>query len=145
MRWLASGGLNDGESYEDAALRELAEESGFTEVEKLIKLGGPTYSYYFNSNKNSNRRSFSFMYLAIIDANKQGDQSLESHEAYRVEWSSAIDILSDFEKEPDGRGHWIDGMQRAQDAAASFEVGKEYVGPVISGEGILFTHILITA
>jgi leucyl-tRNA synthetase len=138
MRWLASGGLNDGESYEDAALRELAEESGFTEVEKLIKLGGPTYSYYFNSNKNSNRRSFSFMYLAIIDANKQGDQSLESHEAYRVEWSSAIDILSDFEKEPDGRGHWIDGMQRAQDAAASFEVGKEYVGPVISGEGILF-------
>ncbi|HMS31357.1 MAG TPA: class I tRNA ligase family protein, partial [Candidatus Saccharibacteria bacterium] len=138
MRWLASGGLNDGESYEDAALRELAEESGFTEVEKLIKLGGPTYSYYFNSNKNSNRRSFSFMYLAIIDANKQGDESLESHEADREEWSSAIDILSDFEKEPDGRGHWIDGMQRAQDAAASFEVGKEYVGPVISGEGILF-------
>ncbi len=142
MRWLASGGLNDGESYEDAALRELAEESGFTKVRKLIKLGGPTYSYYFNPNKNSNRRSFSYMYLAIIDAKEQGSQSLESHEAYRVEWSSAQAILSDFEKEPDGRGHWIDGMQRAQDAAAAFDAGNEYVGPVCSGEGILFNSSL---
>lgn len=138
MRWFASGGLVDGENYEDAALRELAEEAGYKNVKKLIKLGGPTYSYYYNSNKDSNRRSFSYMYLAIIDSKEQREQALEAHEQYEVTWSDAQTILDDFQKEPDGRGHWIDGMQRAQDAAAAYNRGLEYSGPVISGEGILF-------
>lgn len=138
MRWLASGGLDDGEDYEAAALRELREESGYSDVKKLIKLGGPTYSYYYNSNKDSNRRSFSYMYLAVLDKNEKTEQSLESHEQFKVEWGPIDDILADFEKEPDGRGHWIDGMQRAEDAAQAYVDGKEYDGPIFTGDGVLF-------
>lgn len=138
MRWLASGGLNEGEDYETAAYRELKEEAGFRKVEKLIKLGGPTYSYYYNSNKKSNRRSFSYMYLAIISKKDQQDQALEDHEQYKVAWSPLEDIVNDFEKEPIGRGHWIDGMARAKHAVEAYEKGEEYICPVITGEGVLF-------
>lgn len=138
MRWLASGGLNEGEDYEAAALRELAEEAGYKNVKKLIQLGGPTYSYYFNSNKNSNRRSFSYMYLAVIDKNEQSEQALESHEQYQVAWSSIEEITADFLKEPDGRGHWIDGMARAKEAAECFLAGKPYQGPIFTGDGVIF-------
>lgn len=139
MRWLVSGGLNEGEDYEAAALRELGEEAGFSDVKKLIKLGGPTYSYYFNTNKNSNRRSFSYMYLAILDKNENNIQTLESHENYEVRWSSFEDIIKDFEKVPDGRGHWIDGMQRAKAASEKYLDNKEYEGPVYAGDGVLFS------
>lgn len=138
MRWLASGGLDEGEDYEVAALRELKEESGYSDVKELIKLGGPTYSYYYNSNIDSNRRSFSYMYLAVLDKNEKAEQSLEAHEQYRVEWGPIEDIIADFEKVPDGRGHWIDGMQRARDAAQAYLDDKEYLGPIFTGDGVLF-------
>jgi leucyl-tRNA synthetase len=138
MRWLASGGLNDNEDYETAALRELREESGYSNVKKLIKLGGPTYSYYYNSNKDSNRRSFSYMYLAILDKNEKTNQLLESHEQYEVQWGPIENIISDFEKEPEGRGHWIDGMQRAKDAAQAYLDDSDYGGSTFTGDGVLF-------
>ena len=138
MRWLVSGGLDEGEDYETAALRELKEEAGFNEVAELIKLGGPTYSYYFNTNKNSNRRSFSYMYLAILNKNEKNIQSLEPHENYTVSWSSLDAIVADFEEEADGRGHWIDGMQRAKKAAENYLKSKEYNGPMYTADGILF-------
>ncbi len=138
MRWFASGGLEEGESYEEAAHRELREEAGFSDVKALLQLGGPTYSYYFNTNKKSNRRSFSYIYLAIIDFDHQGDQSLEAHENYKVEWSSLDIIMQDLKKEPDGRDHWIDGLQRAELSVAAYEAGKTYTPPCYTGEGVLF-------
>lgn len=138
MRWLASGGLEEGENYETAALRELKEEAGYSKVKKMIKLGGPTYSYYYNSNKDSNRRSFSYMYLAILDKSEVAEQSLESHEQFKVEWGPIENIIKDFEKEPEGRGHWIDGMQRANNAAQAYLDGKNYSCPIFIGDGVLF-------
>ncbi|MCA9348556.1 class I tRNA ligase family protein, partial [Candidatus Saccharibacteria bacterium] len=138
MRWLASGGLEDGESYETAALRELKEEAGFENVSKLIQLGGPTYSYYFNPNKNSNRRSFSYLYMAVIDETEQNKQMLEEHEAYRVDWSKLDEIIADFNNEPEGRGHWLIGMERAREAAKAHKEGREYQSEVFTEEGVLF-------
>lgn len=138
MRWFAAGGLEDGETYEQAALRELKEEAGFSKVQKLIQLGGPNYSYFYNSNKDSNRRSFSYMFLAIISEKDAGKQELESHEQYDVAWSDLASIRKDLEKEPSGREHWLDGLERAQAAVKAFEAGLEYDGPVIHDDGVLF-------
>ncbi len=138
MRWLVAGGLEDGESYEDAALRELAEEAGFRKVQRLIKLGGPNYSYFYNPNKDSNRRSFSYMFLAIIDENDAEEQDQESHEQYEVVWSDLDTVQADFERESSGREHWIDGLGRVREAVKAFELGNEYLGPIILDDGVLF-------
>ena len=142
MRWLVAGGLEDGETYEEAARRELREEAGFVEVKELIQLGEPTNSYYYNPNKQSNRRSYSFMFLAIIDSTSQTDQAQEAGEDYQVSWSSLEDIEVDFIKErdsspEDGISHWIDGVARAREAVRTYEAGELYMPGIYHGEGTL--------
>ena len=140
MRWFVAGGLNEGETYEQAALRELKEEAGFDECEQLIQLGEPTNSYYFNPNKKSNRRSYSFMYVAILDKTKQGMQAQEANENYEVTWGSADEIENELivaQKETGGRGHWVDGIQRAREAVRAYEAGGAYQPGIYHGEGTL--------
>lgn len=138
-RWLVGGGLEDGESYEDAAKRELKEEAGFDSVERLIQLGDPTYSYYYNSNKKSNRRSFSYMYLAILDKSLQGEQALEGHEDFRVVWSDLDEIIKDLESEGEsGNDHWLECLGRIGKAVECYEKGIAYEPDLYHDEGVLF-------
>jgi leucyl-tRNA synthetase len=139
MRWLCGGGLEEGETYEQAAARELAEESGYTKIERLIQLGDPTYSYYYNPSKDSNRRSFSPMFLAIIDSTEDNKQKLESHESnFKVVWSGLDEIIADLEKEPSGRGHWLECLSRVPKAIEAYEKDIDYSTDLVEGEGILF-------
>ncbi len=137
-RWLVGGGLDAGETYESAARRELEEEAGFATAEAMIVLGDPTYSYYYNSNKDSNRRSFSYTFLAIINRDDQGNQHQESHEDYTVVWSSLDEIMADLHAEPAGRGHWIETLNRIPAVLEAYEANKTANLPIFHGEGVLF-------
>jgi len=137
-RWLVGGSLEDGESYKDAALRELKEEAGINDVATLIQLGDPTFSYYYNSDKNSNRRSFSYMYLAIVDKQKQGKQSQEEHENFKVVWSDLEEIAKDLSKHSTNVDHWLETLKRVPEAIKCHNEDMPYMSPAFCEYGILF-------
>jgi leucyl-tRNA synthetase len=137
-RWLVAGGLEEGETYESAARRELKEEAGFATAEAIIPLGDPTYSYFYNSNKDSNRRSFSYTFLAIINRDDQVEQQQESHEDYEVVWSDLDAIMKDLYASPEGNGHWIETLNRIPAILEAYETNTEPVLPTYHGEGVLF-------
>jgi leucyl-tRNA synthetase len=137
QRWLVGGGKEDGESYEQAAFRELHEEAGFVDVRAMLPLGTPTFSYYYNSIKDSNRRSLAYNFLAIIDASTQVDQAQEAHEDFTVTWTDLATPIVDLASEDSGAHHWIEALHRAGRAAAAYDEGKQYVHEPYHGEGIL--------
>ncbi len=134
--WLVSGGREQGETFEQTAYRELREEAGFVDVEAMIPLGAPVYSYYYNSNKDSNRRSKGYNFLAIVDSNRQGEQALEAHENFVPYWTTGEELLK--RTQPDGgAGHWHEGIQRAVEAAKAYDKNEIYRQQLYTGEGIL--------
>ncbi|MEI6850360.1 MAG: class I tRNA ligase family protein [Candidatus Saccharibacteria bacterium] len=136
-RWLVGGGHEDGESYEQTAYRELKEEAGFIDVQKMVTLGDPVYSYYYNSIKDSNRRSLAYNFLVMIDANNQIEQQQESHENFSVVWSDIDEIINDLKKEDSGAHHWLEILYRAKSAVKAYETGDVYKPDIYCGEGVL--------
>jgi leucyl-tRNA synthetase len=135
--WLVGGGREKGETFEQTAYRELAEEAGFVDVQAMIPLGNPIYSYYYNKIKDSNRRSFAYNYLAIIDADSQVEQHLESHEHFTVVWSDMDAIHQDISNRGSGAKHWVEALERAQSAVKAYEASETYKPEIYTGEGVL--------
>ena len=134
--WLVSGGHEEGETFEQTAYRELREEAGFVDVEAMIPLGAPVYSYYYNSNKKVNRRSKGYNFLAIVDRATQGEQALEAHEKFVPYWTTGEELLK--RTNPDGgAGHWYEGIVRAIEAAKAYEKNEPYRSEIYHGEGML--------
>lgn len=111
--WLAGGGKEDFESYEEAAIRELREETGFTHFAEQIQLGGPITSYYYNEKKGKHRRSQSFAYLFLLDNALAGQQELEAHEKFSVVWLEYNELRKALEKTSGGVEHWLAVLARA--------------------------------
>lgn len=112
--WMPSGGLNDDETYEECAKRELAEEAGISEVKDFIKLGSPMISYYYNINKDSNRESVGYNYLAFVDSKQNINFSHESHEDYEIFWTDFDDLYNSISKTNGGTDHWLEALKRAK-------------------------------
>ncbi|MBC7943256.1 leucine--tRNA ligase [Candidatus Saccharibacteria bacterium] len=136
--WLVGGGREEGETFQEAARRELEEEAGFVEVESWIELGSPIYSNYYNDIKKSNRRSLGYNYLAIIDSSVKVEQKQESHEDFQVQWLGLDELSDDISKTGGGVEHWLEALARAQKAVASHEQQLAHGGEsTYHGEGVL--------
>jgi leucyl-tRNA synthetase len=135
--WLVGGGREKDETFEQAAYRELREEAGFADVEAMIPLGAPIYSYYYNSIKDSNRRSLGYSFLAIVDASNQVDQAQESHEDFDVYWENMEAVHRRTKRTGGGVDHWLEALDRAAQAAKAYDDSKTYQAPLYHGEGIL--------
>lgn len=130
--WLMGGGSEADETFEQTAIRELAEESGFTSYEKVIPLGEPVYSYYFNDVKKVNKRSFGQGFLFYVDATKQQHHAREAHETFELDWYSYEELVAGVAKVQGGVEHWLEMLRRAKNIVDGIDEPDCY-----SGDGVV--------
>ena len=115
--WLAGGGKEAGETYAQAAVRELKEETGYVHCREQIQLGGPIVSYY-NEKKAVHRRSYSLAFLFVLDSMVVGRPEREEHETFRVVWLDYQALRQALEQTGGGVEHWLAVLARAHDYVA---------------------------
>lgn len=138
---LVGGGRNDNETFEQAAHRELAEETGIRQVDSMISLGSPVYSHYFNNLKNKYKRSLGYAYLAVVNNPKIEETKREKHEVFEPKWMDMPNIREGMEKLRSTKGggvdHWLEIATRAENTAKALNESQEYKYTPYAGEGIL--------
>jgi leucyl-tRNA synthetase len=81
------GGMEKGETPEDAAIREGKEETGYKNLELLENLGCKE-SYFYAADKKVNRRRFLYGFSLMLKDKKKGRVSEEDKGRYEILWMS---------------------------------------------------------
>ena len=130
--WLSGGGSEPGETFEQTAIRELKEETGFHKFSRVVALGDPVFSYYYNDVKKIAKRSYGQGYLFFVDSEYQEKPSPEAHEiSFETDWYSYDELVAGIEKVGGGVEHWLAMLASAQQIID----GKEI--EIFHGDGIL--------
>lgn len=116
--WLVGGGKENHESYEQAAIRELREETGYSNFKEQVQLGGPIIAHYYNDKKAVFRRAYGFAFLFILGSTSKGQQELEAHERFTVTWLDYEPLHKELEATGLGVGHWLAILSKAHNYLA---------------------------
>ena len=111
---LFSGGVDEEEDIEKGVLREVTEESGLHDFDRVEKLA-QAMSHYHNSLKNVNRLAFATCLLVILKSNDVKQVKLEEHEKFSLVWKTKDEILSNWEKHNENKDidHWFYFFRKA--------------------------------
>ena len=80
------GGVDDGEDIVEAARREVAEETGYTDIKFVQVLGSPVCAEYFAAHKDQNRVAITSGVLFELVSDKKIETSKETHEDFENIW-----------------------------------------------------------
>lgn len=82
------GGAEEGETLEEAALREIREETGFTELELVSQLPIQINSKFYAAHKGVNRNAMTNVLKFQLRSLHQEETHREAHEKFTLEWVS---------------------------------------------------------
>lgn len=133
--WLSGGGTEANETFEETAIRELAEETGFKTYTSIHALGDPVYSYYFNDVKKVNKRSYGQGFLFVVDKDSQTEPARESHETFELGWYTYDELVAGVEKVQGGVEHWLEMLRRAKRVIDGEELEVFYGDGIVVNSG----------
>ncbi len=90
------GGVEDGESYEDAVIREVKEETGFKNFKSIEKLGWEMEAHFYAAHKDVNRQSFPQFFVIQLKDLERDELSAEEAGKHEVVWVPFSDITKTF-------------------------------------------------
>lgn len=79
------GGIEDGETEEQAIRREVAEETGFTDIISIREVSNTIYSTGYRHTKNKNQITSGKFYEVVLGSNKQQASEIDEGK-HTVEW-----------------------------------------------------------
>jgi leucyl-tRNA synthetase len=130
--WLNGGGSEGDETFEQTAIRELKEETGFSEYSSVVPLGEPVYSYYFNDVKKIAKRSYGQGFVFFVDKDKQGEPSHEDHETdFELGWYDYDALVDGVTRVGGGVEHWLAMLANAKRVVNGEDV------EIFHGDGLL--------
>lgn len=89
------GGVEEGEDEIQAALREIEEETGYTDVKFVRRYGGPIQASYFAAHKDENRLAMAHGLVFELQSEKKIEVSPEEQEKHEVVWLERSEITPD--------------------------------------------------
>ncbi len=89
-----TGGVEEGEDLVDATRREIAEETGYTDISLVQELGGPTEAFFYASHKGVNRQTKAYAFLFELQSNKKVEVAKQEHEQHEVVWMTKEEVES---------------------------------------------------
>jgi len=91
---LVIGGAEDGESYEEAAIRELKEETGYKNIKSIRAIGWQMESHFYAAHKNINRQAFTQVFEMKLKDLEQEELSEEEKDLHNIVWVPENEISS---------------------------------------------------
>ena len=92
---LVIGGVEEGESYEEAVVREVREETGFKNFKKIEKLGWQMESHFYASHKDVNRQAFPQVFYIELENLLKDELVNEEALIHDVVWVPSKDLKID--------------------------------------------------
>ncbi len=93
---LVIGGVEGGETYEDAIIREVKEETGYKNFKKIEKLGWQMEAHFYAKHKDINRKAFTQVFvieLADLEKDTLSSDEIEKHD---VVWVPSSEIKKSY-------------------------------------------------
>ena len=88
------GGVEAGENGQDAAIREMKEESGFKNIKAIRKIGGETHNSFFATHKDVNRYAkFNCYFIELADGERIEEEKIDT-EFHFGEWIKSDNVDS---------------------------------------------------
>lgn len=111
---LFSGGVEEGEDIQQGILREVTEESGLHDFEK-VEYVTAAFCHFYNSLKDVNRVCKATCFLVILKSTNLVETQLEEHENFWLDWVSAEEMISNWESinENNDYDHWFYFLEKA--------------------------------
>ena len=117
-----TGGVDEGEDVIEAARREIAEETGYTDLTFVRQLGGPTQAEFFAAHKDVNRTTHTTSLLFTLKSDARSSVSEEEKKLHAAVWLPRAEITP----------------ERMQHAEADLLLARMHEGTdVYLGDGIL--------